>query len=140
MGRLSVLLCFFPFFSSKFILPFLSYFPPTRDLPTSQPAQPLVRTRGSTPRGFLGETPPTARNPSPGSSGAWLRFPAALNPAPGGPTGPPDDAEATPGKKHQADAERGAAAVAPLSAFARGSTLRGAPGRPSCAPGLLTHI
>lgn len=53
---------------------------------------------------------------------------------------PPDDAEATPGKKHRADAERQTAADAPLPAFARGSTLRGAPCRPSCAPALLTHI
>ena len=53
---------------------------------------------------------------------------------------PPDDAEATPGKKHRADAERQTAAEAPLPAFARGSTLRGAPCRPSCAPALLTHI
>lgn len=79
---------FFSFFSLKFILSFLSYFPPTRDLSTSQPAQPLVRKRGSKPRGFLGETPPTARNPSPGSTGAWLPFPAALTQHPGRPRAP----------------------------------------------------
>lgn len=53
---------------------------------------------------------------------------------------PPDDAEATPGKQHRADAERPAAAVPPLPAFACGSTLRGLPGRPSCVPGLLTRL
>ena len=94
VGRWFVLLCFFFssfFFSLKFILSFLSYFPPTRDLSTSLPAQPPVRKRGSKPRGFLGETPPTARNPSPGSPSAQLRSPAALTLAPCGPRAPPPD-------------------------------------------------
>lgn len=90
-GGSGKMVCFIVFFPPLLeVHPFLSYFPPTRDLSTSQPAQPLVRKRGSKPRGFLGETPPTARSPSPGSSGALLRLLAALAPAPCGLRAPLD--------------------------------------------------
>lgn len=131
VGRWFVLLCFF-FSSLKFILSLLSYFPPTRDLPTSYPAQPLTGKRGCTPRGFLGEPPPAARTRSPGSPRAQLQFPAALTPAPRRPGSPRMMRKRLrPG----ADAARRAAAGAALPAFAGGSTLRGAPCRPRCAPG-----